>query len=457
MRRLGRLAVDRLVDRLATLGESPVACRGGAGDFAALVDEPLPRAGCGADSSLDFFFSRVAPGMTKLDHPRFHAFIPSASSFYAALGKMLDAGANPFVGSWLGGATVASLELTVLRWVAEAVGYDPQAAGMFTSGGSIANLCALAAARAARGNDDRASHVIYVSEQGHGSFEKAAHILGYGPSAVRRVPADDRFRMRVDALAAAIERDRGNGLAPLLVSANAGTTNTGSIDPLPAVADLCAAHRLWFHVDAAYGGFAALCDEGRRKLAGMERADSLTLDPHKWLYAPMGTGCVLVRERAALEAAFRVSGDYLKDVPRDEVNFFDRGPEMSRPGRVLAVWMLLRTVGLDALAEQVEWDLRLARLAERLLSEVPALEIVCPAELSVVTFRSRARPGEAEAARAARDTAIMERTLASGELMISGTDLAGRSALRLVVLNHRTTEVEVRRSVAAIARVAGEI
>ena len=307
MRRLGHLAVDRLVDRLTALGEEPVARRGSATDFAALVDEPLPRAGSGADSSLDFFFSRVAPGMSKLDHPRFHAFIPSASSFYAALGKLLDAGANPFVGSWLGGATVASLELTVLRWIAEAVGYDPRAAGIFTSGGSIANLCALASARAARPpSDSRAGHVLYVSEQGHGSFEKAALILGYPASAVRRVPADDRFRMRVDALAATIERDRGNGLAPLLVCANAGTTNTGSIDPLPAIADLCAAHGLWFHVDAAYGGFAALCDEGKRKLAGMERADSLTLDPHKWLYAPMGTGCVLVRDRAALEGAFRV-------------------------------------------------------------------------------------------------------------------------------------------------------
>jgi glutamate/tyrosine decarboxylase-like PLP-dependent enzyme len=255
-------------------------------------------------------------------------------------------------------------------------------------------------------------------------------------------------------LADAIAADRRAGAAPLLVSANAGTTNTGSIDPLPAIADLCADQRLWFHVDAAYGGFAALCDEGRRKLAGMERADSLTLDPHKWLYAPMGTGCVLVRDRAALETAFRVSGDYLKDIPRDEVNFFDRGPEMSRPGRVLAVWMLLRSVGLDALAEQVEWDLRLARLAEALLAQAPELEIVCPTELTVVTFRSRARSGESEAARSARDTAIMETTLASGELMLSSTDLDGRSALRLVVLNHRTTEDDVRRSVEAIARAA---
>jgi aromatic-L-amino-acid/L-tryptophan decarboxylase len=344
------------------------------------------------------------------------------------------------------------------------VGYDPRAAGLFTSGGSVANLCALAAAgaRSAGASSTRAtselgaSAAIYVSEQGHGSFEKAAQILGYAASAIRPIPVDARFRLRVDALEASIAADRRAGRTPLAVSANAGTTNTGSIDPLPAIADLCAAQRLWLHVDAAYGGFAALCAEGRAKLAGMERADSLTLDPHKWLYAPMGTGCVLVRDRAALEAAFRVSGDYLKDVPRDEVNFFDRGPEMSRPGRVLAVWMLLRSAGLDAVAEQVEWDLRLARFAEELLAEVPGLEIVCPTELSVVTFRSRARPGESEDQRGARDTAIMERTLASGEVMISSTDLAGRSALRLVVLNHRTTEDEIRRSVAAIARLASD-
>jgi glutamate/tyrosine decarboxylase-like PLP-dependent enzyme len=356
---------------------------------------------------------------------------------------------------------VAALELTVLRWIAEAVGYDPKAAGVFTSGGSIANLCALAAARAAvepRGageaalaaSGDRHPSRIYVSEQGHGSVEKAALLLGYPARALRRLPVDSRFRLRLDALAAAIAEDVAAGIVPLAVSANAGTTNTGSIDPLDGIADLCAERGIWLHVDAAYGGFAAICDQGRRKLAGMERADSLTLDPHKWLYSPMGTGCVLVRDRAALERAFHVSGEYLKDVPRDEVNFFDRGPEMSRPGRVIAVWMLLRAAGLDALAEQVAWDLRLARLAEALLAEAPELEMVCPAELSVVTFRSRARPGEPEALRAKRDIEIMERTLASGELMISGTDLDGRSALRLVVMNHRTTEDEVRRSVAAI-------
>jgi glutamate/tyrosine decarboxylase-like PLP-dependent enzyme len=453
MRRLGHRAVDLVVDHLASLSAQRVARRGTAAQLAALVDEPLPRAGRGADDCLDAFFSRVVPGLTKLNHPRFFAFIPSASSFYAVLGKLLDAGANPFVGSWLGGATVASLELTVLRWIAEAVGYDPAAAGIFTSGGSIANLCALAAARARLGGDP-ASSAIYVSEQGHGSLEKAALTLGYPPGAVRRVAVDDRFRMRAGALAARIDEDRRAGLRPLVVCANAGTTNTGSIDPLPALADLCAAQGSWLHVDGAYGGFAAICGEGRRKLAGMERADSLTLDPHKWLYAPMGTGCVLVRDRAALETAFRVSGEYLKDVPRDEVNFFDRGPEMSRPGRAIAVWLLLRAAGLDAIAAQVDWDLRLARCAEGLLAQVPELEIVCPAELSVVTFRTRARSGETEPARAARDTAIMERTLESGELMISSTLLGGRTALRLVVLNPRTTEEEIRRSVGSIAAFA---
>lgn len=452
MRRLGYRAVDLIVSHLSSLSDQTVARRGSAADFAALVDEPLPRHGFGADDCLDFFFRRVLPAVPKVNHPRFHAFIPVPGSFYGALGKILEAGTNAFAGTWLGAGAMASLELTALRWVAEAVGYDAQAAGLFTSGGSIANLCGLAAARARYGAQTLEDGVLYVSEQGHASGEKAAAILGYPTTSLRRIPVDARYRMQAEALARRIETDRRSGLRPFFVAANAGTVNTGSIDPLPAIADLCEEQDLWFHVDAAYGGFAATCRRGRRLLAGMERARSLTLDPHKWLYSPVGTGCILVRDPGALEDAFRSGGDYLKDVPRDEVNFFDRGPELSRPARGLAVWLLVRTVGLDALARQVEWDLRLAQLAEQLLAAVPGLEIVCPAELSVVSFRHRPRDGESEPERSHRDAELMERTLAAGEVMISSTELSGRSALRLVVQNHRTSESEVRRSVAAIAR-----
>jgi glutamate/tyrosine decarboxylase-like PLP-dependent enzyme len=366
------------------------------------------------------------------------------------VGEILAAGTNPFVGSWLGGGTVSSLELTVVRWIAEAVGYDPTAAGLFTSGGSMANLSALAAARQRSGAATR-DDVLYFSEQGHESAEKAARILGYDGSCIRRVAVDEHFRLDVDALEAAISQDRKRGRRPIVVCANAGTTNTGAVDPLTEIAGVCQREGLWFHVDAAYGGFAAISEEGRRRLEGMPLADSLTLDPHKWLYAPMGTGCVLVKDRESLEGAFRAEADYLKDVPRDEVNFFDWSPELSRPARVLGVWTLIRAVGIDALAVQIDADLELAALAERLLAEVEGLEIVVPTQLSVVAFRNRRREGESEHDRAARDTALMEDTLAEGEVMISTTLLGGVSALRFVVQNHRTTEEELRRSVAAIA------
>jgi glutamate/tyrosine decarboxylase-like PLP-dependent enzyme len=452
MRRLGYRTIDRLVDHLATLSDQRVGRRGTSADFAALVDEPLPRAGQGYEASLDFFFERVMPELTKVNHPRFHGHIPCPSSFYGALGAMLAAGTNPFVGSWLGGTTVSSLELTVLRWIAEAIGYPADAAGIFTSGGSLANLASIAAARFRQGRETMENGVLYFSEEGHTSAEKAAAVVGYRDEMIRRVPTDALFHMDVDALETMIEEDLARNRRPFFLCANAGTTNTGSIDPLPRLADLCQQHGMWFHIDGAYGGFAALCDEGKKKLAGLDRADSLTLDPHKWLYAPLGTGCVLVRDKVALEGAFEAHGAYLKDIPQEEVNFFDRGPELSRPARVLAVWSLIRTVGLEALIEQIEYDLAYARLAHRLLDEDPRFQTICQPELSVVAFRLTAKENETEEQRGARDTRLMERSLASGEIMVSSTWIDGRSTIRLVVMNHRTTEDEIRRTI----RVLGE-
>ncbi len=446
MRRAGYELVDRIVDHLTTLSGQPVARRGNHAEFAGLVDEPLPSAPSSIEDCLDFFFNRVVPDMTLVNHPRFHGYIPSPSSFVGAIGEMLAAGTNPFVGSWLGGATVSALELTVLRWISEMLGYDPQAAGVFTSGGSMANLVGLAAARAKAGRDAMQRGTIYVSSQGHASIDKAASIAGFSRESIRTIAVDSEFRMDSDELQRTITADRSAGCLPFFVSANAGTTNTGAIDPLDAIAGICADNDLWFHVDAAYGGFAAITQEGRALLHGMTRADSLTLDPHKWLYCPMGVGCALVRESSYLERAFSTHGSYLKDLPVDEVNFLERGPELSRPARVLSVWMVMRSIGITALANQIREDMRLARLAARLLEEDSRLEVIEPV-LSIVAFRHRLRDGESEAGRAGRDTAIMEATLASGDLMLSSTILDEQSTLRLVVLNHRTTEADIRLSV----------
>ena len=453
MRRLGYEMVDRVVEHLTTLSDQKVARRGTGLEFAELVDEPLPQDVSSLDSCLEFFFDRVVPDMTRVNHPRFHAYIPCPSSFAGALGAMLAAGTNPFLGSWLGGATVASLELTVLRWIAEMLGYEPRAGGIFTSGGSMANLVGLASARARFGRDTLQRGVIYVSREGHASLNKAAAILGFAPESIRTIPVNDQFQMRVDALEQAVDADRAIGRLPFFVCANAGTTNTGAIDPLLDVADFCIKSRLWFHVDAAYGGFAAITPEGGSLLRGMERADSLTLDPHKWLYCPMGVGCALVRDPEHLERAFSAEGKYLKDLPTDEVNFLNRGPELSRPARVLSVWTVIRSVGRNELAEQIQQDMRLARLAAELLSEDGRFDVDQPV-LSIVTFRHRLRPQETEADRAARDTELMEATLADGDLMLSSTVLGDVNTLRLVVMNHRTTDADIRRSVQRIRDLA---
>ncbi|HET9888341.1 MAG TPA: aminotransferase class V-fold PLP-dependent enzyme, partial [bacterium] len=347
--------------------------------------------------------------------------------------------------------------LTTVRWIAELVGYPPSAGGILTSGGSLANLSALAAARAkaeSSGKLDLHRAKIYVSEEGHASLEKAAGILGFPAASIRRLSVNAELRLDAETLAGAIQNDRAHGDLPFFVSANAGSTNTGTVDPLEAIDRVCREHGVWFHVDAAYGGFAALTPEGRRLLRGMERADSLTLDPHKWLYCPMGVGCILIRDRTLLARAFRAQGDYLKDLPAHEVNFLDFGPELSRPARVFSVWMMLRAAGSEKLAQQISTDIRLAQLAAQLLREDPRFELVREPELSVVAFRLRRQEGEDESARGRRDALLMERTLACGELMLSTTFVQGRNCLRLVVMNHRTSEGDVRRSVRRIGELA---
>ncbi len=451
MRTLGYQVVDWIVDRLSELDQAPVANLDGLEVLLKELDEQLPTEGAAFDGSLQFLAERVVPRMTKVNHPRFHAYIPGPGSYYGALGDFIASSLNPFLGSSLGGASFAALELLTLRWVAEAVGYPSAASGIFTSGGSLANLGALAAAR----RTTRAWRLakVYVSEQGHASMDKAALVLGFDADQIVRLPTRDDYTLDPVVARDHMRRDRAAGHVPLFLCANAGTTNTGSVDPLAELADVCTAEDVWFHVDAAYGGFAAITERGRTLLEGMERADSLTLDPHKWLYTPIGCGCLLVNRPDALDGAFPTTGDYLKDVAATEINFFDRGPELSRRARAVPVWLLIRSVGMDELRRQIDLDLDLAEVAERLLAAAAAFEIV-HRSLSVVSFRLVARPGESEAARTRREYSLVQSLLAGGDVLVSSTMLNGRSALRLVVLNHRTDEAELRRSVAALSAAA---
>ncbi|HUE77340.1 MAG TPA: aminotransferase class V-fold PLP-dependent enzyme, partial [Longimicrobiales bacterium] len=394
MRQMGYGLVDRLVDRIAGVGDAPAwqgATREEMGRRLAGAD---PEAATSFDALLDQLFDDVLPYATRTDHPRFLAFIPSCPTWPGILGDLLASASSIYPGTWIGSAGYAALELEVLGWFRDWLGYPPDSAGLLMSGGSMANLTALVTAREARLGEEWSDGVMYTSAEAHSSVARAARVLGFADDRVRILEVDDAFRIPLEPLAAAVARDRAAGLWPFYVMANAGATSTGAVDPLGALADLCARERLWLHVDAAYGGFAILTERGRALLEGLDRADSVTLDPHKWLFQPFEAGCLMVRRGHELTEAFRVGATYLQDTdvaagaaPDDgEVNFGDRGPQLTRSARALKIWLSVRYFGLDRFRAAIGKGMELADRAERWIRESGAFEVLSPATLGVVCF-----------------------------------------------------------------------
>ena len=446
MRALGHLTVDAVVE-LLTAGDTPVLRRATAAEMAARVPATLPEAPASFEALLETLRRDVLPFMGRHGHPGFFAFVPSAATFPGALGDFIAAALNIFAGNWLVSAGPSRLEQVVLEWFRGWVGYPPESAGVLVSGGSAANLTALACARESLlgAMTDRA--VLYLSDQAHSSLARAARTLGFRPDQVRVLPSDADCRLPPAALVAAIQADAEAGRQPLCVVASAGTTNTGAVDPLAEIADICRQHRLWLHVDGAYGGFAAVTDEGRARLAGIERADSITLDPHKWLFQPYECGCLLVRDGRLLRRAFEIAPDYLKDnaVRAGEVNYADLGLQLTRSARALKVWLSLSYFGAAAFRAAITRAMDLAAYAERRIAASETLELVSPASLGIVGFRRRGAPGEDEAAVAARNAALIAGLEATGQALVSSTRLRGRYTVRLCVLSHTSGADEVDR------------
>ena len=319
------------------------------------------------------------------------AFVPGFTTWPSAMAELIASALNLDSCWWAGGAGMTQLELTVLGWFAEWIGYPADASGVLVSGGSAANLTALACARERLAGAMRDDLVVYISAQSHSSVARAARALGFRPERVRVMPVDRAYRLRLDVLERALRADRAAGLRPLAVCANAGTTNTGAVDPLHEPGRSVRGARLWLHVDAAYGGFAVLTERGRATLTGIERADSVTLDPHKWLFQPFECGALLVRDPDGLRLAFEILPDYLRDVSTHaKVNFSDRGLQLSRMCRALKVWMSVQAFGLDAFRDAVDRALDLAEEAAARVEASAELELLAPVELSVVALR-RAR------------------------------------------------------------------
>jgi glutamate/tyrosine decarboxylase-like PLP-dependent enzyme len=455
---LAHRAAELIVDRLEQLPDEPPWRGGTRSELEALLREAPPEEGRPAAEVLERAAKEILPIASRVDHPRFFAFVPSSATWPGVLADFLASGHNTFQGTWLGASGPTQIELVVLDWFRDWIGYPATASGLFTSGGSAASLDAFVAAREAAGGPDRAT--VYMSDQSHSALFRAATIVGVRPERVRKVKSDSYFRMDVEALARMVAEDRAAGLHPIAVCANAGATNTGAVDPMHAMADFCEAERIWFHVDAAYGGFAVLTEKGKELLAGMERADSIAMDAHKWLFQPFEAGCLMVKDIRRLEAAFSVQPEYLQDTQwgREHPNFCDRGLQLTRSFRALKVWMSIQTFGVAAFRRAVAKGIELAERAEEYVLASEILEIANPASLGVVCFRYNPRDSGYSAEYLEQiNTKIQTRVIETATAMTSSTRLRGAYSLRFCILNHHTTWEDVLATLRSIERFGQEI
>lgn len=458
MRAFGYLVVDTLIEHFDTVREGPARVKGVRPDLESALREPLPLQGTDPSELVRRLNETVFSTMMHVDHPRSFAFVPNAGNFISTMADALASGFNPFVGTWFGGSGPAQIELVTIEWLRQLCGLPETAAGLFVSGGSIANLTALAAARHARLGFDIKQATIYFSDQTHSCVERSLSILGFAPAQVRKLRSDCHFRLPIAALERELAADRALGRRPFCVIANAGTTNTGAVDPLPELARFCRRENLWLHVDGAYGAAAVICDRGRKLLDGLELVDSLSLDPHKWLFQPFEIGCVLLRDRHILKDAFRIMPEYLRDVHRfeEEVNFCDYGIQLTRSFRALKLWLSLKVFGLEAFRSAVERGFELAEIAEARLRDADCWQIVTPAQMGIVSFRYVV-PGLSAAELDCINERIAARITESGFAVLASTTLLGRTTLRMCTINPRTSGGDIRETIARLEDHAREL
>lgn len=467
VRRLGYLGADAIAAHRAALESRPVF--GKIGSSASLFEGPAPEEGEPIDDTLAFVREHVLPFPMGNSHPRFYGFINSTADPVGILADGLAAAMNS--NCWGGDHAAIHVEKQVIGWIASAMGLPAETEGILVSGGSMANFTALAAARRAMtpGNVRESGLAgpaaprltVYASDQTHSCVDKAVDLLGIGTAQLRRLPVDERFRVRPAEVARAIAEDRRAGFAPAIVVGNAGTVNTGAIDPLVELADLCRREKLWFHVDGAYGALATLSSKLKPLFSGIERADSVAADPHKWLYVPYEAGATLVREPGRLGAAFRKFPEYLASDPESPFPgpawFAERGVELSRGFKALKVWMGWKTHGRRGYADAIENDVRLAHFLSTEVDRRPDFERMAETILSIVNFRYRPHGRElTDAALDAINRRIVNRLVGEGSFFLAPTVLNGRTALRVCIVNFRTREEDLTFLLDEAARIGSE-
>jgi glutamate/tyrosine decarboxylase-like PLP-dependent enzyme len=450
LRRLGYHVVDRIVEHLEQLDELP-PMRPVEADWSRHSVAPCPDAPSDPREALDALFEEILPRGQRATHPRFFARIGSPSNPVSPLADFAAAGVNAFAASWAGGSGPSAVELAVIDWMRGWMGLPDGTEGVLVSGGSVGNLTAIAAAAHDRVGSDRSRATAYTSEHAHASVERAWRVLGFDPARLRVLRADAKGRLVAAAVEDAVSADRSDRLEPFCVVATAGTTSTGAVDDLTELAALCERERMWLHVDGAYGAPARLCESGGAALAGIELADSLVLDAHKWLFQPYEVGCVLVRHAGVLEAAFALDGAYLRDTLGSGVDFRNRGLQLSRGSRALKLWLSLRVFGLDSFRDAIAHGIALAEHAESVLRRRDGWEVVSPAQLGIVCFRRVAAGVGAEDLDRMNDE-LVRAAVADGYAAPSSTVLDGHTAIRLCTINPRTTFADVDATIERLER-----
>jgi aromatic-L-amino-acid/L-tryptophan decarboxylase len=482
IRRWGNAAIEAMASYLDSIRDRRVYPSTTARQIRGKLDRALPDKGVDFDRLLETFNDVMVAASRHNGHPRMFGYVQAPGAAIAAIADLLASTLNANLTAWRSAPAAVEIERLTIDWIKQIVGFDADAGGLFVSGGSMANLAALAAARRAKAPEELLNKGaqslpqamrVYASTETHHSVAKAAALLGLGRDNVRTVGVDERFKIRIGDLVAKITEDLEAGHLPFCIVGNAGTVNTGACDPLREVIEVARRFNLWMHVDASYGGFAALAHSVRDRFDAMHEADSVALDPHKWLYLPVDCGCVLYRDAEAARATFAHEAEYtrvLEQEPDEAFAFWDYGPELSRRFRALKVWMMLKGVGLRALGEAIEKDLACARHLERLVRASEDFEMLAPVELSIFCFRyvpprlkrALASADEVERVRIEQQLdGLNERLLIElqrdGSSYLSNARLRGRFSLRGCVMNYRTTLRDMEILLEDLRRVAGRM
>lgn len=460
MQDYGYNVVDAIVEHFDTQNEKFPVATASRKEMESLFLDEAPEKPTDAKEVLNFVLEKVMTQSNVVSHPKSYSFVPGPSNFISAMGDALASGFNIFSGGWAASPAAAQMEIVATNWLLKLYGFPvKRGGGIFTSGGSMANLTAVATARKVKCGDDFTKAVIYLSDQAHSSNIKAIRILGFSKEQIRIIPTDSEFKIGINKLKNAIAKDKLEGLQPFCFIASAGTTNTGTVDPLNELAAICKKDNIWLHVDAAYGGAAILAKKGKQLLKGIDKADSITVDPHKWFFQPYEIGCLLVRNHKWLSGTFTEKPEYLRDIEgnESEINFYDHGIELTRRFRALKFYMSIKTFGLKAFRKAITYNIKLAEETEDYLRKSDKWEVVSPATLAIINFRYNPIGKNLNEKQLDKiNQMISEKVVLSRKALLVTTILNKQVVLRMCLINPRTTMEDVKSTLQLCERFAQE-